>query len=190
MKKSMKQKLFTFVAVGAVVALNAGMASAAQSSREREATSEQNGAAGQPNSELSKAQSEEFFRASDLTGKNVYDSQNQKIGEIKNIVFNQAGNIFALVNIGHDRLAVMPWQAFNAPSAKGKQNLMVNTTAKEVQSAPVVTENQWGALNNPNFVEGVYSYYHVKAPTAEGGASSPGGTERGKGSNQDKPSEK
>jgi hypothetical protein len=184
---SMKHKLFTFVTVGALAALGAGSAAAAQSSSDRDGTKEQNAAAGQPNSAWTKAQAQEFFRASDLTGKNIQDSANQKIGEIKNIVFNQTGNIFALVDIGRDRLAVVPWQAFNAPSAKGKQNLVVNTTAKEVQSAPVVTENQWGALNNPSFVEGVYSYYHVKAPTAEGGASSPGGTEQGKGSNQDKP---
>ena len=183
--KLIKQKLFTLVSVGAVAALGAGTTSAAQSTSERDGTKEQNAAAGQPNSAWSKAQSQEFFRASDLTGKNIQDSANQKVGEIKNIVFNQSGTVFALVDVGRNRLAVVPWQAFSAPSAKGKQNLVVNSTAKEVEAGPVVTETQWGALNNPNFVEGVYSYYHVK--TEQGGATSPGGTEQGKESNHEKP---
>jgi sporulation protein YlmC with PRC-barrel domain len=184
--KLLKHKLFTFVTVGAVAALGAGTASAAQSTKEGGAN-EQNGAAGQPNSAWSKAQTQEFFRASDLTGKNVQDSANQKIGEIKNIVFNQGGNVFALVDVGRNRLAVVPWQAFSPPSAKGKQNLLVNMTAKEVEAGPVVTETQWGALNNPTFVEGVYSYYHVKPAMEQGGATSPGGTEQGKESSHEKP---
>jgi sporulation protein YlmC with PRC-barrel domain len=185
--KLLKHKLFTFVTVGAVAALGAGTASAAQSTSDRYGTNEQNGAAGQPNRAWTKAQAQEFFRASDLTGKNVQDSANQKIGEIKNIVFNQEGNVFALVDVGRNRLAVVPWQAFSPPSAKGKQNLVINTTAKEVEAGPVVTETQWGALNNPTFVDGVYSYYHVKPAMEQGGATSPGGTEQGKESSKEKP---
>jgi hypothetical protein len=46
-------------------------------------------------------------------------------------------------------LAVVPWQAFSAPSAKGKQNLVVNSTAKEVEAGPVVTEDSMGCVEQP-----------------------------------------
>ena len=171
---SIKQSLSTLIAAAAVVALGASVGTAQ--------AHEQDPPAGQPNSEWSKAQSQEFFRASDLTGKTIQDNKGQKIGDVKYIVFNKQGEIFALTDIGNDRLAVVPWQVVNIPSAKGNQNLVINTTDKHVHSGPAVTKNQWSALDNPNFIQGVYSYYHIKSPTAQGGASSPGGTAQEKGS--------
>jgi hypothetical protein len=132
-----------------------------------------------------KAQGQEFFRASKVIGKDTQTSDNQKAGEIKDVVFNQQGEIFALVDIGSSKLAVVPWQSINAASVKGTQNATINTTQQALKSGPAVTKDQWGALDNPSFTQGVYTYYHVQAPGAMGGAGSPGGASQGQGSSQD-----
>ncbi len=137
--------------------------------------------AAQPNSYLQQASAQEFFRASDLIGKNTQDSKGTKVGEIKDVVFNQQGEIFALIDISSGKLAVVPWQAIKAQSAKGTGNVTLNATTEQLKAGPAVTKNQWGALDNPQFVQGCYAYYHIQAPSAAGGASSPGGSSQGQG---------
>jgi PRC-barrel domain len=111
------------------------------------------------------AQSQEFFRASKVIGKDTQTTDNQQPGSIKDIVFNQQGQVFALVDIGNNRWAVIPWQAVKPESAKGNENVVIETTQKALQSGPAVSQDQWGALDNPKFVKAVYSYYHVQEPT-------------------------
>jgi hypothetical protein len=60
--------------------------------------------------------------------------------------------------------------------------LVVNTTQQQLKSAPAVTKDQWGSLNNPNFTQSIYSYFKVQSPVATGGAASPGGASQGQGS--------
>ena len=167
----MKQQ-FTLAAVCTAATLFAGQALAQSPSGSNEATNPT-----QQNSSLQEANTQEFFRSSDLVGKNTQDSQGKKVGEIKDITFNQQGQIFALVDIGGSKWAAVPWQVVNPATAKGRGNVTLNATHQQLQAGPAVTKTQWGSLNNPKFVEGAYSYYNVQAPTASGGASSPGGTQ-------------
>jgi hypothetical protein len=134
-----------------------------------------------------KAQAQEFFRASKIIGKSTQTTDNQKVGSIKDVVFNQQGEIFALVDVGNSRLAVVPWQAISATTLKGSQNATINTTQQALKSGPAVTKDQWGSLDNPSFTQGVYTYYHLQPPSATGGASSPGGASQGQGSDQGQP---
>jgi hypothetical protein len=75
----------------------------------------------------------------------------------------------------------VPWQAINTATAKGRGNVTLNATEQQMKAGPAVTKDQWGSLNNPKFVQGCYAYYNVQAPSATGGASSPGGTTQGQG---------
>lgn len=131
------------------------------------------------------AQKEEFFRASDLIGKSTQDKQGEKVGSVKDVVFNQQGEVFALVDVGSSRWAAVPLQLVQMRSAKGDKNLVINTSKQALASAPVVTKDQWGALNNPSFTKGIYSYYKIQSPAqagAMGGASDVGGSTGGSGS--------
>lgn len=131
------------------------------------------------------AQKQEFFRASDLIGKNTQDNQAKKVGEIKDVVFNQQGEIFALVDVGSGRWAAVPLQVLRMRSAKGNDPLVLETTKQAVSSAPLVTKDQWGALNNPAFARGIYSYFKVQSPgtgTAMGGTSDTDESTQGHGS--------
>ena len=130
----------------------------------------------QQNASLQQANAQEFFRASDLIGKATQDSKGNKVGDIKEITFNQQGEIFAFVDVGSGKFAVVPWQAVNTATAKGKGNLTLNATEQQLKAGPAVTKDQWGALDNPKFVQGCYAYYNVQNPSAMGSASSPGGS--------------
>ncbi len=168
----------------ALIAICAAAALSANTGRAEEQSSQPSG---QHNPDLSKAEAQEFFRSSKLVGKDVQDQKGQKLGEIKEIVFNQQGEVFALVDVGSGRWATVPWQLVNAQSAKGNQNLVLNTTAQTLKLAPAVSKDQWGALDNPSFTKGIYSYYHLQAPTAAGGASTPGGASQGQGASAQPP---
>lgn len=133
----------------------------------------------QSNPSLQQASTQEFFRSSDLVGKNTQDSKGNKVGEIKDIAFNQQGEVFAFISVGSSKYAVVPWQAIQAASAKGSGNVTVNATQQQLKAGPAVTKEQWGSLNNPQFVQGCYSYYNLQPPTATGGASSPGASQSG-----------
>jgi hypothetical protein len=165
----------TSIALCAAAALTAATAWAEQQSSQ---------SGGSQNQALSQAQAQEFFRASKIVGKSAQDTSGQKLGSIKEIVFNKQGEILALVDVGNDRWATVPWQLVNTESAKGNQNLTLNTTAQALKAAPAVTKDQWGALDNPSFTQGIYAYYHLQPPTQTGGASTPGGASQGQGSSE------
>jgi len=134
---------------------------------------------GSQTSSLQQAQAQEFFRASNLIGKSTQDSKGTKLGTLKDVVFNQQGEVFAFVDIGGGKWAAVPWQVVNPASAKGRDNVVLNTSQQQLKSAPSVAKDQWGSLNNPAFAQGIYSYYQVQAPAAVGGASSPGSSNQG-----------
>lgn len=140
-----------------------------------------NSLSGQQNTSLQQASAQEFFRATQVVGKNTQDSKGNKVGEIQDIAFNQQGQMFAFVDVGGGKWAVVPWQALKPETAKGKGNVTLNATEQQLKAGPAVTKDQWGSLNNPQFVQGCYAYYHVQAPAATGGASSPGGTSQSQG---------
>ncbi len=141
-------------------------------------------ASSQQNSDLQQANTQAFFRASEMTSRSAVDTQGNKVGSIKDIVFNQQGEIFALVDIGNSKWAAIPWQVVNPSSATGNGNVKLNATAQQIKAGPAVSEKQFGSLDNPQFVKGAYAYYNVQAPTASGGASSVGGSSQGSSSDQ------
>jgi len=167
-------KLNTFIAISA---LTAGSVFAQDQSSQNSSTASPSSPT--QGGTLQQAETQEFFRASNIIGKTAQDSKAQKLGSIKDVVFNQQGEIFAFVDIGGGKWAAGPWQVVNPNSAKGKDNVVLNTTQQQLKSAPSVAKDQWGALNNPAFAQGIYSYYQVQAPTATGGASSPGSSSQG-----------
>ncbi len=172
----MKKTLTSAACCAAAVLMSTGVF--AQSQNDQQSQSGSSGS-GQQNSALQQANAQEFFRASTLSGKNVQDAKGNKIGEIKDISFNQRGDVFAFVNVGNSKWAVVPWQVVNPSTAKGNGNVTLNATAQQVKAGPAVSEKQWGSLDNPQFVQGCYTYYNIQSPNATGGASSPGGSSQG-----------
>jgi hypothetical protein len=191
MKRTTKLSLYT-TAVALICAASTAQEQATTNASPG-ASSSAPSSAGSADPQLWKtAQKQEFFRASSMIGKKTQDNKGQKIGDIKDIVFNQQGEVFALVDVGNSRWAALPWQLVQPRSAKGEDPLTLDSSAQAIKSAPVVTKDQWGALNNPSFSQGIYSYFKLQSPsapaTAVGGSSEPGGTSQGQGGSQDQSS--
>jgi PRC-barrel domain len=178
MKNSLKG--LAFCAAAALVSANV-VAQTQSSSSDPNQTSSSGSA--QQNASLNQTNAQEFFRASELVSKNAQDSKGNKVGEIKEIAFNQQGQIFVFVDVGSGKWAAVPWQVIQPATAKGNGNVTLNATTQQLKAGPAVTKEDWGSLNNPKFVEGCYGYYNVQSPVAAGAASSPGGSSQSQGQN-------
>ena len=112
----------------------------------------------------------QFFQAKNVIGEKVKNSQDQSLGTVKDIVFNpQNGQFFAAIDIGSGRYGLVPWQALNVSNTgKNKYELTLNSTKEALQSGPTVMRDQWDELNNPTFVQSIYSHYNVQPPAMGG----------------------
>jgi sporulation protein YlmC with PRC-barrel domain len=132
------------------------------------------------NAAWQKALTQEFSRASSLMGKEAQGARGESLGTIKDIAFNQQGQVFVLIDVGDTRLVPVPWPLARLASGKGRATIVFNVSGEAVRDAPVVTNDQWGELDNPNFTAGIVAYYRDQA-AAEGGAASPAGASQGQG---------
>jgi len=108
----------------------------------------------------------DWIRASQFVGMNVRDSQNQAIGEVKDVVVDlSSGRVVytvlasgGVLGIG-DKLFAVPMPAYSFSSADHRLSLNVDRT--RLQSAPVFDRRDWSSATNPTFVTDVYRYYNV-----------------------------
>jgi hypothetical protein len=134
-----------------------------------------------PNRAWQKAMAQEFFRASRLLGKEAQSAKGENLGQIKDVAFNQQGEVFILLDMGDGRLAPVPWRYAILSSTKGRPKVILSTSGAALREAPIIVEDQWGELDNPNFTQGIYAYYQAASAAASGAASSPGSTGQGQG---------
>jgi sporulation protein YlmC with PRC-barrel domain len=114
---------------------------------------------------------QEFFRASRLLGKEAQSAKGENLGQIKDVAFNQQGEVFILLDMTDGRLAPVPWRYAILSSTKGRQKVILATSGAALREAPIIVEDQWGELDNPN--------YQAASASASGGASSPGSSSQG-----------
>jgi hypothetical protein len=120
----------------------------------------------------SAGQSSQFYHSRMLLGREAKDSTGQNVGSIHDIVFNpQNGEVFAAIGVNSGKYTLVPWQALtvNPTNARGKEQVTVNTTKQELESAPAVSGTEWQQLNNSAFTLSIYSHYNLQPPSAMGG---------------------
>jgi hypothetical protein len=187
----MKKQLTTMVST-ASLALLAGPAFA-QSASDRTTTPGSSSAYQSSGTQSGTQSQQQFFQAKNLLGEKVKNSQDQSLGTLKDIVFHpQNGQFFAAIDIGGSRYALVPWQALNVSSTgKNKYEITMNSTKESLQSGPTVMRDQWDELNNPTFVQGIYSHYNVQPPAMGGslGAGTSGSTSGSSSSSSTLPGE-
>lgn len=127
--------------------------------------------------------SQDFYVSKDLVGAKVKDAQGEKLGEIDEVLINpQKGETFAAIGVERGRQALVPLQAMNIERGKGmlrNAEVTLNATKETLQSGPTVAKSEWQSLDNPSFTQSIYSHYKLEAPSAVGGAGSPGGVSGG-----------
>jgi sporulation protein YlmC with PRC-barrel domain len=87
------------------------------------------------------------FRVSNLMGKSVYNLNNERIGEVNDIVINDGKTIKAIVvgvggflGMGERSVAVDPGSVLLTEQPDGSARLVVNTTKEELKKAPPFNE--------------------------------------------------
>ncbi len=182
----MPLKLTVFTATAALLS-GVTFAQDQQPSPSGSSASQSSGGGQQASGGSQQLQRSQFFRASDVLNKSAKTANGQDLGKVKDITFNQSGQIFALIDLGNNRYAAVPWQLVNTTASLGSKDLVINTTKLALTSGPAVTKDNWGTLNNPAFVQQLYAHYNVQQQggTAMGGAGGgAGGTSQGQGQSQ------
>jgi sporulation protein YlmC with PRC-barrel domain len=134
------------------------------------------------------SKSQQFCRSKDLVGANVKDAQGKKIGDIREIYVNpKNGETLAAIDIGNRRHAIVPVQAFTVSPVRGvfrNAEVSLSKSKSDIESGPTVVDNDWQKLDETSFTQTAYSHYGIQAPSAMGGAESPGGVSRGAGTSK------
>jgi sporulation protein YlmC with PRC-barrel domain len=119
-------------------------------------------------------------KASDLIGMDVRNNQNEKLGDIKDLVLDlHSGKVaYAVLSVGGflgigDKYIAVPPESFSvAPDGK---NLVLNADKAKIQNAPGFAKNDWPDVNTPTWR--THSRYWMPGDTALGApASSSSGT--------------
>lgn len=110
-------------------------------------------------------------KASGLLGMDVRNAQNEKLGEIKDLVVDlHSGKIaYAVLSVGGflgigDKYVAVPPSAFSA--APDQDRLVLNADKAKIQNAPSFAKTSWPDLNSPAWT--TESSYWLSDGTAQG----------------------
>jgi sporulation protein YlmC with PRC-barrel domain len=133
------------------------------------------------------------LRASELIGREVLDSQNQKLGTVRDLVIgSQNGQIsFVIMSrstldtlLGKDLLAV-PFDLFQVradPKNAQKNILGLNVQPDQLRGAPQFSSNDWSIFGDQQFLSQIHQFYQGFERTASrpsGSMTNPSTTPRG-----------
>lgn len=110
-------------------------------------------------------------RASKLTGKDLYTTSNDEVGEIKELVIDARGARIPYVVISSggflglgDKLHAIPWEAVRMKADAGKDGdkLIVDLAKDRVLKAPEFKKDDWARMSDRMWVADLYTYYGFK----------------------------
>ncbi len=108
--------------------------------------------------------SSQIRRASHLLGAGVHNQQNEKLGDIKDLMVDlPSGRVpFAVLSSGGllgvgDQLVAVPVSSF--AQSTDDRTLVLNMDKQRLQSAPSFARNNWPDMNDPTWSSRVYSFY-------------------------------
>lgn len=109
-------------------------------------------------------------RISHVINAQAKSTDGQSLGTIQDVVVNQEGQVFALLNLGQNRYSAVPWQLINTPHARQGREVTVNATQQKLMSGPLFQGNAWGNLRDASFTQKLYSHYNLQPAAGMGGA--------------------
>jgi sporulation protein YlmC with PRC-barrel domain len=160
--KNMMKKGRTLIAAGALAAVSCTLVSTGLSedkdktgtARDRDTTA----------STLANAPLLRFNRASELIGMNVKNRENEKVGEVKDLIVDlHCGHVaYAVVSSGGilgvgDKLVAVPARSFEYSEADKK--LVLNVDKQILANAPRFEKDRWPDLSDVGWNTDVYQHY-------------------------------
>jgi sporulation protein YlmC with PRC-barrel domain len=120
-----------------------------------------------------------FNKASDLIGMNVKNRENEKIGEVKDLIVDlQSGHVaYAVVSSGGilgigDKLVAVPPRSFEYSDTDKK--LVLNVDKQTLANAPRFEKDRWPDLSDVRWNTEVYQHYGQQPYWSDGNAVIPG----------------
>jgi sporulation protein YlmC with PRC-barrel domain len=102
--------------------------------------------------------------ADTLIGNDVYNRQDENLGDIKEIMLNvPAGRIsYAVLSYGGvlglgDKLFAVPWDALILDT--DNKRFTLNVSKDRLENAPGFDKDNWPNMSDPAWAEGIHSYY-------------------------------
>lgn len=121
----------------------------------------------------------DLMGASTLVGDNVFSSDNEEIGKIKEIMLEvESGHIvYAVMSCGGflglgDKLLALPWPALTLDTTH--KCFVLNVSAEKVKQAPGFDKDHWPAMADIGWATTLHEYYGTRAHWEED-APAPGG---------------
>ena len=108
----------------------------------------------------------ELMGANTLTGNEVYNSQAEHLGEIKEIMLDMRNGKIAyavlarggLFTIG-EKLFAVPWTALKLDTEN--KRFVLNVDQQRFENAPGFDSNQWPNMADQTWSKGIHSYYNA-----------------------------
>ena len=109
----------------------------------------------------------ELMGADTLSGNDVFNQQNEDLGDIKEIMLNvRTGRIsYAVLSYGGflglgDKLVAVPWQALKLDTEN--KRFVLNVEKDRLQNAPGIDKDNWPNMADATWAEGIHAYYGTK----------------------------
>ncbi len=108
--------------------------------------------------------------ASSLTGDKVYNTMNEDLGKIEDLMVDvESGRVaYAVLSFGGflgmgDKLFAIPWSALRLDEER--KCFVLDVDKKTLETAPGFDKDHWPDLSNVDYQQSVYSHYGQKYPT-------------------------
>ena len=110
----------------------------------------------------------DIYRASKVIGADVENPQGEKLGDIKDVVFDpETGRArYAVLAFGGflglgEKYFAVPWTALTSKAGE-KGDFILNMDKEKLKNAPGFDKNNWPNMADRSWAEQVYAYYGVK----------------------------
>src|SRR3954453_14129930 len=128
-----------------------------------------------------------YVQSSNIIGSKIKDSRGQDVGEIKDVVLDRSSGCLAYVVLSTSgggtstttatKTVAAPWRVFS-PTPEPRV-FMTRVEREKIYSAPAWESTRIEEYSRPEYINNVYGYYGVAAPSFSVGVTSTWGTTGG-----------
>jgi len=111
----------------------------------------------------------ELMGADTLLGNDVYNTEGEDLGDIKEFMLDMASGkvAYAVLSFGGvfgmgDKLFAVPWSALTLDTENKRFTLKVSKAA--LKDAPGFDQGQWPSMSDKTWARGVHSFYGTTYP--------------------------
>lgn len=107
-----------------------------------------------------------FMSTSSLTGDEVYNLQDEDLGDVKDFMLDmRTGKVaYAVLSFGGflgmgEKLFAVPWSALTLDTEN--KRLILNVSKEHLENAPGFDSDNWPDMADPVWADGIRTYYGV-----------------------------